>query len=82
MSELNRAKKQRTVSVTLFRETGRYYTIESWRAPEPDSNGYLGPEDMLNSPDFRRISGGKVLVEADALSEFPGDENWGYPILL
>lgn len=68
----------RRVSVTLFKESGKYYTIESWRAPE----GAILPEDMAQSPDFHRIDGGTVLVEANAHGEFPGDENWGYPRLL
>jgi hypothetical protein len=68
----------RTASVTLFRKSGKYYTIEAWRVPA----GAIGPEDMHRSPDFRRIDGGIVLVDADAASEFPGAENWGFPHLF
>lgn len=70
----------RTVSVTLFKESGKYYTSESWRAPEHD--GFLDPRDMLKSPDFRRIGEGKVLIEAESHSHAPEDENWGFPHLL
>lgn len=73
-------KKQRTVSVTLFKESGKYYTSESWRAPEHD--GYLDPTDMRKSPDFRRIGDGPVLIEADPHSHAPEDENWGFPHIL
>lgn len=56
--------------VTLFKPSGKYYTSEEWRIPK----GAIGPYDMLNSPDFRRIGGGTVLVEAQ--------EPWGYPHLF
>lgn len=82
MIQVSDEKKPRTVSVTLFKESGKYYTSESWRAPEPTPTGYLAPEDMVNSPDFHRIGGGSILVESDALDEFPGDENWGFPRLI
>ena len=68
----------RTASVTLFRKSGKYYTIEAWRVPA----GAIGPEDMRRSPDFRRIDGGLVLVDADAADEFPEAENWGFPHLF
>ncbi len=57
-------------AVTLFKPTGKYYTEESWRIPE----GAVGPYDMKGSPDFRRISGGAVLVDTQ--------EPWGYPHLF
>jgi len=82
MIQLSTEKKPRTVSVALFKESGKYYTSESWRAPEPTPNGYLGPEDMVRSPDFHRIGSGSILVESDALAEFPDDENWGFPRLI
>jgi hypothetical protein len=34
------------------------------------------------SPDFRRISGGAVLVDSDAAPEFPGARNRGFPQLF
>jgi hypothetical protein len=68
----------RTASVTLFRKSGKYYTIEAWRVPA----GAIGPEDMRRSPDFRRIDGGLVLVDADAADEFPEAEIWGFPHLF
>ena len=71
-------KAERTASVTLFKESGKYYTGESWRVPA----GAIGPRDMLDSPDFRRIGDGAVLVDADAHTEFPEDENWGFAHLL
>lgn len=52
-------------TVVLFKSSGKYYTTEEWRVPVDA----IGPYDMHRSPDFRRIDGGKVLVEAsDALS--------------
>ena len=45
--------------VILFKPSGRYYTEEEWEVP----GGALGPFDMRWSPDFRRISGGPVLVD-------------------
>lgn len=69
----------RTATVILFKASGKYYTTESWRVPD----GAVGPWDMEESPDFRRIEGGAVLVAADAdTGSFPNDENWGYPQLL
>lgn len=59
-----------TVSVVLFKPAGKYYTEETWRMPK----GATGPEDMVVSPDFRRIDGGAVLVESQA--------PWGYPFLI
>lgn len=56
--------------VILFKSTGKYYTEEEWIVPE----GAIGPYDMANSPDFRRIGGGAVLVETQ--------EPWGYPHLF
>lgn len=72
------ATAPRTASVILFRESGKYYTIESWRVPE----GAISPAEMAESPDFRRINGGKVLVTTDAQEEFPADRNWGVPHIL
>lgn len=57
-------------TVTLFKPSGRYYTEEVWRVP----TGTIGPHDLERSPDFRRIAGGAVLVDAQ--------EPWGYPHLL
>lgn len=68
----------RTATVTLFKDTGKYYTLEAWAVPV---NAIL-PSDMEMSPDFRRISGGAVLVDTDAASEFPGARNWGFPHLF
>lgn len=68
----------RTASVTLFKKSGKYYTIQAWRVPADA----ISPADMRRSPDFRRISGGAVLVDTDAAVEFPGAENWGIPHLF
>lgn len=68
----------RRASVTLFKPSGKYYTGESWRVPENAG----GPEDMISSPDFRRIDGGQVLVESDPHSHAPDDKNWGVPHIL
>lgn len=56
--------------VTLFKPSGKYYTTEEWRVPDDA----IGPYDMRNSPDFRRISGGPVLID--------GGEPFGYPHLF
>lgn len=56
--------------VELFKESGKYYTTEYWDIPE----GAIGPFDMRNSQDFRRIEGGAVLI--------PTQEPWGYPHLI
>jgi hypothetical protein len=72
------AASTRTATVTLFKETGKYYTQEPWAVPV---NAIL-PADMEMSPDFRRISGGSVLVDADAAPECPGARNWGFPHLF
>jgi hypothetical protein len=56
--------------VILFKPSGKYYTSEEWRIPA----GAIGPFDMKDSPDFRRIGGGAVLVETQ--------EPWGYPQLF
>lgn len=74
----NEPVKQRTASVTLFKPSGKYYTSESWRVPEKA----IGPYDMAESPDFRRIDGGPVLVETEAHDEHPEDKNWGFPHLI
>ena len=58
------------VKVILFKPSGKYYTEEEWRIPL-DS---IGPYDMDRSPDFRRIDGGPVLVNAQ--------EPWGFPHLF
>jgi len=71
-------KTELTASVTLFKESGKYYTGESWRVPA----GAIGPYDMAKSPDFHRIGNGAVLVESDAHTEFPQDANWGFPHLI
>jgi hypothetical protein len=54
----------------LFKTNGKYYTEEEWAIPADA----IVPYDMVRSPDFRRISGGPVLV----VSQDP----WGYPHLL
>ena len=69
--------KVRTATVILFKESGKYYTSESWRVPDKK---FTGPYDMIDSPDFRRIGGGAVLVSSD--EDFDGDENWGFPHLF
>ncbi len=61
------------VMVTLFKPSGKYYTEEEWEIPENDKYSFL-PSCMKNSPNFRRISGGAVLVESQ--------EPWGYPHLF
>jgi len=58
------------VMVELYKPNGKYYTEESWRIPK----GAIGPYDMRNSPDFRRISDGPVLI--------PAQEPWGFPYLI
>lgn len=58
------------VKVILFKSSGKYYTEEEWAVP----SSALGPFDMVDSPDFRRIGDGAVLVESQ--------EPWGYPHLL
>ena len=72
------------VTVILFKPRGKYYTEERWRIPEivqdwSERRGTferpaMGPYDMLQSPDFRRIDGGAVLVESQ--------EPWGFPHLF
>lgn len=69
------------VTVTLFKPNGKYYTAEEWEVPgtvpREDGTGEretIGPFDMAHSPDFRRISGGAVLVDSQ--------EPWGYPHLF
>lgn len=61
------------VTVVLFKPSGKYYTEEEWEIPENDKYSFL-PSCMKNSPNFRRISGGAVLVESQ--------EPWGYPHLF
>lgn len=68
--------------VILFKPSGKYYTEEEWEIPTREQviqNGGMpgdsvGPYCMRHSKDFRRISGGAVLVETQ--------EPWGYPHLL
>lgn len=55
-------------TVELYRASGKYYTEEPWRIPE----GAIGPYDMRNSPDFRRIDNAGVVV-------VPAQEPWGFP---
>lgn len=57
-------------TVILFKPSGKYYTQEEWTVPE----GAIIPADMKRSPNFRRISGGAVLVDTQ--------EPWGYPHLF
>lgn len=68
----------RTASVTLFKPSGKYYTQEAWRVPE----GAHFPEQMISSPDFHRIAGGAVLVDAEQAAEFPSALNFGTPHLF
>lgn len=68
----------RTATVTLFKPGGKYATIEAWRVPE----GAYSPQQMAQSPDFRRIAGGAVLVDTDAAAEFPSAANFGVPHLF
>lgn len=56
--------------VILFKPGGKFYTEEEWDVPE----GAIGPYDMRDSRDFRRIAGGAVLVDTQ--------EPWGYPHLI
>lgn len=72
------AASTRIASVTLFKDGGKYYTQEGWKVPV----NAVGPSDMEMSPDFRRISNGAVLVDADAAIELPDAENWGFPHLI
>ena len=58
------------IRVILFKQSGKYYTEENWEIPEDA----IGPFDMINSPSFRRIGGGPVLITED--------EPWGYPHLF
>lgn len=74
----DQAASTKTASVTLFKDSGKYYTIEAWKVPVHA----IGPNDMELSPDFRRISGGAVLVDTDAATEFQNAENWGFPHLI
>lgn len=72
------------VEVVLFKPSGKYYTTEFWEIPsrvrdtrdsgEEYTRPVIGPYDMLQSPDFRRIGGGSVLVSSQ--------EPWGYPALF
>lgn len=58
-----------TARVILFKANGKYYTEEDWRVP---ADG-IGPWVMRQSPDFRRIDNGAVMVTSD---------RWGFPCLL
>ncbi len=55
-------------SVSLFKPSGKWYCDEEWVIPD----NAIGPWEMIDSPDFRRIDGGKVMI----------DGPWGYPVLL
>lgn len=66
----NRVMGVTHATMILFKPTGKYYTEDHWRIPD----GAVGPYDMRDSPDFRRIGGGAVLVETQ--------EPWGYPHLF
>lgn len=77
----------RTVTVNLFKESGKYYTSESWRVTRRIRTDHTGEEvdltlieDVKDSPDFRRIGNGAVIVPSEP--EFEGDENFGYPQLF
>jgi hypothetical protein len=56
--------------VILFKPGGKYMYEEEWAVPA----SAIGPADMGASPDFRRVSGGPVLV--------PSQEPWGFPHLF
>lgn len=56
----NRQPKHNYAKVTLFKNDGNYDTEEEWRIPDNANN----PHDMINSPDFRRIGDGFVLVQS------------------
>lgn len=58
------------IEATLFKESGKYYCTDLWELPA----NTLGPFDMVNSPDFRRIGGGAVLINSQ--------EPWGFPHLF
>lgn len=62
--------EKKFATVILFKPSGKYYTEEEWEIPEDA----IGPYDMGESPNFRTIGGGPVLV--------PEQEPWGYPHLL
>jgi hypothetical protein len=76
--------EDRRAKVILFKPSGKYYTEEAWRIPaqvedySPKRGNYVRrpilPSDMLQSPDFRRIDFGAVLVVSQ--------EPWGYPHLF
>lgn len=63
-------RKYQLARVVLFKESGKYYTEDFWEIPD----GAIGPYDMRDSKDFRRIGGGAVLVDTQ--------EPWGYPHLF
>jgi hypothetical protein len=63
MTEVRKAK------VSLFKPSGKWYTDEEWTVPK---DAYA-PICMIDSPDFRRIDDGPVLVL---------ENEWGYPHLL
>jgi hypothetical protein len=69
---------QRTATVTLFKESGKYSDIHAWRVPADA----IGPWDMKRSPDFNLPPGWTALVDTDASEYFPGAVNWGFPCLL
>lgn len=74
----SKSESTRTVSVILFKDSGKYYSEESWRVPyEP-----LDPSEMVNSPDYHRIGNGKVLITSEAHDHASKDQNWGYPHLI
>lgn len=75
-TKLEEASLPTHAHVSLFRPSGKWYTDEEWRIPKevPGGREVQGPEDMVYSPDFRRIDHGSVLV----VEQKP----WGYPCLL
>lgn len=68
----------RTATVTLFKGSGKYYTQEAWAVLV----NAIFPSAMQMSPDFRRIDGGAVLVDAVAVPQHAGAHNWGFPQLF
>lgn len=73
---------RRSARVTLFRQSGKYYTEDKWEIPTVDeiinSGGNRGdqfyPGCMRYSKDARKIDGGYALVDTQ--------EPWGHPALI
>lgn len=78
---------KRTAKAILFKPSGKYYIEDEWEIPTeaelkskqrnlPEAQHTFDflPSCMLFSKDFRRLSGGAVLI--------PDQEPWGYPHLF